>query len=140
MKIVIAGVGYVGLVTGLGLAKLDNKIQFLDIDSNKINKLKDKELPFYEPGLKELLVAPDVYNNITFHVSYSEIDWVDLDIFMICVQTPSTTDGSLDTSYMTNVFSELNLHLENNTIVCIKSTIHPTAVNSFLESSDIKSE
>ena len=46
MKIVIAGVGYVGLVTGLGLAKLDNKIQFLDIDSNKINKLKDKELPF----------------------------------------------------------------------------------------------
>ena len=45
MKIVIAGVGYVGLVTGLGLAKLDNKIQFLDIDSNKINKLKDKELP-----------------------------------------------------------------------------------------------
>ena len=40
MKIVIAGVGYVGLVTGLGLAKLDNKIQFLDIDSNKINKLK----------------------------------------------------------------------------------------------------
>ena len=140
MKIVIAGVGYVGLVTGLGLAKLGNKIQFLDIDSNKINKLKDKELPFYEPGLKELLVAPDVYNNIAFHDSYSEIDWVDLDIFMICVQTPSTTDGSLDTSFMTNVFSELNLHLENNTIVCIKSTIHPTAVNSFLESLDIKSE
>ena len=140
MKIVIAGVGYVGLVTGLGLAKLDNKIQFLDIDSNKINKLKDKELPFYEPGLKELFVDPDVYDNITFHDSYSKIDWVNLDIFMICVQTPSTTDGSLDTSFMTNVFSELNLHLENNTIVCIKSTIHPTAVNSFLESSDIKSE
>ena len=39
MKIVIAGVGYVGLVTGLGLAKLDNKIQFLDIDSNKIKSI-----------------------------------------------------------------------------------------------------
>ena len=140
MKIVIAGVGYVGLISGLGLAKLDNKIQFLDIDSNKINKLKNNELPFYEPGLKELLVAPDVHNNITFHDSYSEIDWIDLDIFMICVQTPSTTDGSLDTSFMNNVFSDLNLHLKNNTIVCIKSTIHPSAVDSFLESSDIKSE
>ena len=140
MKIVIAGVGYVGLITGLGLAKLDNKIQFLDIDSNKINKLKNKELPFYEPGLKELLAAPDVHNNITFHDSYSEIDWIDLDIFMICVQTPSTTDGFLDTSFMNNVFSDLNLHLKNNTIVCIKSTIHPSAIDSFLESSDIKSE
>ena len=67
MNIVIAGVGYVGLITGLGLAKLENKIQFLDIDSNKINKLINKELPFYEPGLKELFVAPDVHNNITFH-------------------------------------------------------------------------
>lgn len=140
MKIVIAGVGYVGLITGLGLAKLDNKIQFLDIDSSKINKLKNNELPFYEPGLEELLVSPDVHKNITFHDSYSEIDWVDLDIFMICVQTPSTRDGSLDTSFMTNVFSDLNLHLKNNTIVCIKSTIHPSAVDSFLESSDIKSE
>ena len=140
MKIVIAGVGYVGLITGLGLAKLDNKIQFLDIDSNKINKLKNKELPFYEPGLKELLADPDVHNNITFHDSYSEIDWIDLDIFMICVQTPSTTDGFLDTSFMNNVFSDLNLHLKNNTIVCVKSTIHPSAIDSFLESSDIKSE
>ena len=140
MNIVIAGVGYVGLITGLGLAKLENKIQFLDIDSNKINKLINKELPFYEPGLKELFVAPDVHNNITFHDSYSEIDWADLDVFMICVQTPSTTNGSIDTSFMTNVFSNLNLHLKNNTIVCIKSTIHPSAVDSFLESTDIKSE
>ena len=52
MNIVIAGVGYVGLVTGLGLAKLGHNIQFLDTDSNKIKKLKDGEPPFFEPNLE----------------------------------------------------------------------------------------
>ena len=49
MNIVVIGIGYVGLVTGLGLAKLKHKVQFLDIDINKVDKLKNKIAPFYEP-------------------------------------------------------------------------------------------
>ena len=55
MNIIIIGVGYVGLVTGLCFAKLSHKVYFFDIDNNKIDRLKDGKLTFYEPSLKELL-------------------------------------------------------------------------------------
>ena len=51
MNIVIIGVGYVDF-TGIGLAKFHHNISFLDIDSKKINKLKDRKPPFFEPNLK----------------------------------------------------------------------------------------
>ena len=50
MNIVIIGTGYVGLVTGVGLASIGNKVTFVDLDADKINKLNNKNLPFYEPG------------------------------------------------------------------------------------------
>ena len=49
MNIVVVGVGYVGLITGLGLSHLNHKVQFVDIDSEKIKKLNNKVPPFYEP-------------------------------------------------------------------------------------------
>ena len=58
MNIVVIGVGYVGLVTGLGLAKLNHNIQFLDIDITKVDKLKNKIPPFYEPLLDKNLNEP----------------------------------------------------------------------------------
>ena len=51
MNIVIVGTGYVGLVTGVGLAELGNTVTFIDLDTEKIKKLKNKELPFFEPDL-----------------------------------------------------------------------------------------
>ena len=51
MNIVIVGTGYVGLVTGVGLAELGNTVSFIDLDTEKIKKLKNKELPFFEPDL-----------------------------------------------------------------------------------------
>ena len=51
MNIVIIGTGYVGLVTGVGLASLGNKVTFIDLDEDKIGNLNNKKLTFYEPGL-----------------------------------------------------------------------------------------
>ena len=51
MNIVIIGTGYVGLVTGVGLASLGNKVTFIDLDEDKITNLNNKKLHFYEPGL-----------------------------------------------------------------------------------------
>ena len=53
MNIVIIGTGYVGLVTGVGLACLGNVINFIDLDENKIKDLSSKKITFYEPGLEE---------------------------------------------------------------------------------------
>ena len=51
MNIVIVGTGYVGLVTGVGFAEQGHTVSFIDLDSSKINKLNNKQLPFFEPDL-----------------------------------------------------------------------------------------
>jgi len=51
MNIVIVGTGYVGLVSGVGFAEQGHKISFIDLDTNKIQNLKNKQLPFFEPEL-----------------------------------------------------------------------------------------
>ena len=63
-KIAIIGTGYVGLVTGLGFAKLGHRVHFVDIDKEKIIKLQNQDLPFFEPGLAEVLKdeAPTLLN------------------------------------------------------------------------------
>ena len=53
MNLVVIGTGYVGLVTGVGFASLGNTVSFIDLDKDKILKLNNKEIPFYEPGLEE---------------------------------------------------------------------------------------
>ena len=140
MNIVVAGVGYVGLVTGLCLAKLGHTIQFLDVDSNKIKSLKNKEIPFYEPGLEDLLYEQNVTDNVSFYDEYKNVIWENLDVFMICVQTPASPEGSIDTSFMNKVFSDLDSYISSDTIICIKSTIHPSAIDSFLNESSSFSE
>ena len=47
MNLVVIGTGYVGLVTGVGFASLGNSVSFVDLDENKVSKLKDKQVPFY---------------------------------------------------------------------------------------------
>ena len=140
MNIVVAGVGYVGLVTGLCLAKLGHTIQFLDVDSNKIKSLKNKEIPFYEPDLEDLLYEQNVSDNVSFYDEYKNVNWENLDVFMICVQTPASPEGSIDTSFMNKVFSDLDSYISSDTIICIKSTIHPSAIDSFLNESSSFSE
>ena len=107
MNIVVIGVGYVGLVTGLGLAKLNHTIQFLDIDFQKIDKLKNKISPFYEPELENYLNDNEIMSRSSFESEYNEINWDDADIVMICVQTPSSEDNEIDTSYLVNVFESI---------------------------------
>ena len=51
MNLVVIGTGYVGLVTVVGFASLGNTVSFVDLDVNKVSKLSNKQVPFYEPGL-----------------------------------------------------------------------------------------
>lgn len=140
MNIVIIGVGYVGLVTGLGLAKLNHTIQFLDIDFQKIDRLKNKISPFYEPELENYLNDIEIISKSSFESEYNEINWDDADIVMICVQTPSSINNEVDTSYLVRVFESIAEFVDKKTVVCIKSTIHPEAINPIINSSKFSND
>ena len=132
MNIVVIGVGYVGLVTGLSLVKLGNKITFLDTDLSKIQMLNQKKPTFDEPELLNYLTNDKTTKNTRFCHSYDDIRWKDADIVLICVQTPVNENGELDSNFIKKVFSSLNGKVANNTTVCIKSTIHPSALQKVL--------
>ena len=126
MNIVIIGTGYVGLVTGVGLASLGNKVSFIDLDTDKIAKLNNKNLPFYEPGLDEYFENDEIFTRMEFFSSYADVDWQDIEIVFICVQTPNNLEtNSVDTKFLESAINEVN-NLENkDLIITIKSTIPP---------------
>jgi len=126
MNIVIIGTGYVGLVTGVGLASLGNNVTFIDLDKDKVNKLKYKNLPFYEPGLEEYFQNDEAFERMQFVDKYSDVNWEDKEIVFICVQTPNNLEtNSVDTKFLESAINEVN-NLDNKEIVItVKSTIPP---------------
>ena len=140
MNIVVIGVGYVGLVTGLSLVKLGNKVTFLDTDLNKIQMLNKKEPTFDEPELLDYLTNDKTAKNASFCHSYEDIKWEDTDIVLICVQTPVDDNGELNSQFIKKVFSSINGLVTNKTTVCIKSTIHPSALQKVLSEINFRYE
>ena len=143
MNIVIIGTGYVGLVTGVGLASLGNSVTFIDLDIEKINKLSNKSLPFYEPGLDKHFEDKKTFENMQFVSKYSEIDWDDKDIVFICVQTPNNLEtNSVDTKFLESAINEVNSLDNKDLVTTIKSTIPPYEIEKIcnkvgLESSSL---
>ena len=133
MNIVVIGVGYVGLVTGLSLAKLGHKITFLDIDSKKISMLSNGTPTFSEPNLDLFLNDKNIKGSTQFFDSYNSIDWQQIDFVLICVQTPVDDSGELNSIFIRNVFDSLEGKILEGTVVCIKSTIHPVAINEVFD-------
>ncbi|AZL15401.1 UDP-glucose dehydrogenase family protein [Rickettsiales endosymbiont of Stachyamoeba lipophora] len=131
MKVAIIGVGYVGLVTGVGLAELGHHVTCIDIDPHKITDLNQNIIPIYEPGLEELVVKNK--ERLNFTTDYSLIK--DAEIIMIAVGTPTdpVTDEA-DLKYVKAAFqqicNELKDSLEKKLIV-IKSTV-PVGTNKML--------
>ena len=126
MNLVVIGTGYVGLVTGVGFASLGNSVSFIDLDENKVLKLKDKQVPFYEPGLEEHFQNNETFSRMSFTSSYEEIDWEDTDVAFICVQTPNNLEtNSVDTRFLESAITEINNLNNTKLVVTVKSTIPP---------------
>ena len=126
MNLVVIGTGYVGLVTGVGFASLGNGVSFVDLDENKVSKLKDKQVPFYEPGLEEHFQDNETFSRMSFTSSYEEIDWEDTDVAFICVQTPNNLEtNSVDTRFLESAITEINNLNNPKLVVTVKSTIPP---------------
>ena len=131
MNIVIVGTGYVGLVTGVGFAEQGHHVSFIDLDSKKINKLANKELPFFEPGLDEYFSKEENFDRMSFHENYIGLNWDKTDIVFICVQTPNNLEtNSVDTKFLESAITEIS-KLENQDItITVKSTIPPYEIEN----------
>jgi UDPglucose 6-dehydrogenase len=126
MNLVVIGTGYVGLVTGVGFASLSHSVSFIDLDENKVLKLKDKQVPFYEPGLEEHFQNNETFSRMSFTSSYEEIKWEETDVAFICVQTPNNLEtNSVDTRFLESAITEINNLNNRKLVVTVKSTIPP---------------
>ena len=134
MNIVIIGTGYVGLVTGVGLASLGNFVNFIDLDENKIEDLSSKKITFYEPGLEEYFNDDATFKRMSFSSDYASIEWDNIDIVFVCVQTPNNIEtNSVDTKFLESAIKEINNVNNNDLVITVKSTIPPYEIEKVCE-------
>ncbi len=95
MRLVVVGTGFVGLVTGAGFADFGNDVLCVDVDGEKIARLGNGEIPFYEPGLQHLVARNVRERRLRFSTSLAEATaWGE--VIFLCVGTPSRANGSAD--------------------------------------------
>src|SRR5690242_16976036 len=99
MKIAVVGTGYVGLVTGAGFSDFGHEVTCVDIDAERVAKLQRGEIPFYEPGLHDLVRRNTGLGRLRFTTSTAEAV-TSAAVTFIAVGTPSSADGSADMSYV----------------------------------------
>ncbi len=128
MKIAVIGTGYVGLVTGTCFADSGNDVTCVDIDQQKIERLKKGEIPIYEPGLAELVERNIEDERLHFTTDLPAAVKAAKLVFL-AVGTPSAADGSADLSNLWAVVDALAPHLPEKTIVVTKSTV-PVGTNA----------
>ncbi len=121
MNVAIIGTGYVGLVTGTGLAEIGHNVICIDKNIKKIKKLKDGIIPFFEPGLEKLIIK-NIQDNRLFFSSDINKSLKNISICFICVETPKAFNGSSDISNIISVSETLGENLSDYLIVINKST------------------
>ena len=122
MKITIFGSGYVGLVTGACFAEVGNDVLCVDIDEEKISRLKQGEIPIYEPGLEDMVVDNAREGRLRFTSDPAE--GVAFGLFQfIAVGTPPDEDGSADLRHVLSVAKTIGSNMEDYRIIVDKSTV-----------------
>lgn len=121
-KIAIIGTGYVGLVTGAGLAEFGNTVICADIEKKKIEMLQRGEIPIYEPGLKEIVDKNVAALRLSFTFDVAQAI-KQADVIFIAVGTPMQEDGGADLSYVQGVVNNIAQHINGFKVICTKSTV-----------------
>ncbi len=122
MRIVIVGTGYVGLVTGAGFADFGNEVLCVDVDRSKIEILERGEIPFYEPGLRDLVARNVRERRLRFGTSLEEATRWGEAIF-ICVGTPKSKSGQADLRYVFAAAKTIAKALPAFRLIVQKSTV-----------------
>jgi UDPglucose 6-dehydrogenase len=122
MNITVVGTGYVGLVTGTCLAETGNHVICVDIDENKVNKMKNGEVPIYEPHLDVLFERNIKQGRLSFTTDLaSAIE--DAQVIFLALPTPPGEDGSADLSYILGVADDLGKIMKDYKVLVDKSTV-----------------
>ncbi|OGJ37808.1 MAG: hypothetical protein A2383_01830 [Candidatus Pacebacteria bacterium RIFOXYB1_FULL_39_46] len=132
MNITIIGTGFVGVVTAAVYASFGHQVIGLDVDEQKISSLKKSQVPFYEPGLEELLKEQQAHHNLSFTTDY-QTAIKDAEIIFVTVGTPSAPDGQADLRFVFASVESLAPHLQKQAIVVIKSTVPPGTLDKVEE-------
>ncbi len=122
MKIAVVGCGYVGLVSGACFASLGHRVTCVDVDAEKIRLLKKGGIPFYEPGLEEL-VAQDLKEKLISFTTDLRAATRSSDVIFIAVGTPPRPSGEADLSYVENVAVTIAKEIRSYKLVVEKSTV-----------------
>lgn len=122
MKIAVIGTGYVGLVTGTCLAEMGNNVLCIDIDQNKIDSMRNGDVPIYEPHLNNLFERNIKEKRLSFSSSLEEGLNHGVIIFL-ALPTPEDEDGSADLSYVLGVSEEIGKKIKDYKIIVNKSTV-----------------
>lgn len=122
MKLAVVGTGYVGLVTGTCFAETGNQVTCVDIDINKVERLRNGEIPIYEPGLDVLFDRNVAEGRLTFTTNLQE-GIKDAEVIFLALPTPPGEDGSADLKYILGVANDLGPILENYAVIIDKSTV-----------------
>ena len=120
--ICVIGTGYVGLVTGACFADLGNRVFCLDINEDRISKLRRNIMPIYEPGLEEIVERNVKSQRLFFTTDYEEA-LKNAEFAFIAVGTPSGVDGEADLQYVKDVVEKIAEIVEHPLIVVNKSTV-----------------
>lgn len=122
MKIAVVGTGYVGLVTGTCFSETGNTVTCIDIDTEKIKKLKDGIITIYEPGLEQLFERNIKQGRLSFTTNLEE-GIRNAKIIFLALPTPPGEDGSADLKYILKVAADLGPLLKDYTVIIDKSTV-----------------
>ena len=128
-NIVVAGTGYVGLVTGVCLAEKGHNVTCVDVNQEKIDYMKKGKSPIYEKDLEELMVKNKERLNYTADAA---VAYKNADVIFIGVGTPEKKDGSANLKYVYEVAKEIAQSIEKDCIVVLKSTV-PIGTNKKIE-------
>jgi UDPglucose 6-dehydrogenase len=122
MKIAVVGTGYVGLVTGTCFAETGNHVKCVDIDENKVNKMRAGEMPIFEPGLGVLFERNIRQGRLEFTTDLQ--DGIEgAEVIFLALPTPPGGDGSADLKYILGVADDLGKIMRQYAVIVDKSTV-----------------
>ncbi|MFH1632272.1 MAG: UDP-glucose/GDP-mannose dehydrogenase family protein [bacterium] len=125
MNIVVIGTGYVGLAQGACLAHLGHQVVCVDVDANKVARLSEGVVPFFEPKLEDLVRQGVGEGRLSFTIDLADAMSAKPEVVFLAVPTPQGSDGRADLGYLESASRDLRSSIDASTLVVIKSTVPP---------------
>jgi UDPglucose 6-dehydrogenase len=122
MKVTVFGIGYVGLVQAAVMAEVGHDVLCIDVDQNKVDRLKEGHIPIFEPGLTPLVMSNYEAGRVDFSTD-AALGVAHGEVIFIAVGTPPDEDGSADLKYVLAVAQTIAAHMQSHKIVINKSTV-----------------